>query len=68
VERVVVVVTGVFLVTVLLVCCVTVVMVWGAGFVVRVVLQKHEVSDSGMIKLRIPNMLVLFISQLYSSA
>lgn len=61
-ERVVVVVTGVFLVTVLLVCCVTVVMVWGAGFVVRVVLQKHEVSDRVVIKLRIPIVVVVFVT------
>lgn len=62
-----VVVTGVFVVAVVLVCWLTVVVVWGMGLVVRVVLEKHEVSDSGMIKLRIPNLVVVFINQLYSS-
>ena len=56
-----VVVTGVFFVAVVLVCCVTVVMLWGAGFVVRVVLQKHEVSDRMMIKLRIPIVVVVLM-------
>ena len=60
-ERVVVVVTGVFFVAVVLVCCVTVVMLWGAGFVVRVVLQKHEVSDRVMIKLKIPIVVVVLM-------
>jgi hypothetical protein len=64
----VVVVTGVFVVPVVLVCWLTVVVVWGMGLVVLVVLDKHEVSDSGMIKLRIPNLVVVFISQVYSSA
>lgn len=63
-----VVVTGVFVVPVVLVCWLTVVVVWGMGLVVLVVLDKHEVSDSGMIKLRIPNLVVVFISQVYSSA
>ena len=63
-----VVVTGVFVVAVVLVCWLTVVVVWGMGLVVLVVLDKHEVSDSGMIKLRIPNLVVVFISQVYSSA
>jgi len=56
-----VVVTGVLVVAVLLVCCVTVVMVWGAGFVVRVVLQKQDVSDRVMIKLEIPILVVVLI-------
>ena len=52
---------------VLLVCCVTVVVVWGVGLVTLVVLsEKHDVSSRVIIKLGIPIIMVVFIGQPYS--
>ena len=64
-DRVVVVEVGVWYV--LLVCWVTVVVVWGVGFPVLVVLtDKHDVSDKMSIKELMPIMSVGFIRELYS--